>query len=126
MIAVRRKGVTNVDEKASDPERIFPRIISLADTTRTCVRRSCQSGETREHNTGASLRSIPDGDKSKGKKIHGSTRGVLLCISMYMFIFSFPLRTKPGIVASQKEFLTCNMIHKITRYYRTNYSCQKS
>lgn len=56
VIAVRRKGVTNVDEKASVPERIFPRIISLADTIRMCVRRSCQSGETREHNTtGASL-----------------------------------------------------------------------
>lgn len=48
--------MTNVDEKASVPERIFPRIISLADTIRMCVRRSCQSGETREHNTtGASL-----------------------------------------------------------------------
>lgn len=56
VIAVRQKGVTNVDEKASVPERIFPRIISLADTIRMCVRRSCQSGETREHNTtGASL-----------------------------------------------------------------------
>ena len=54
MIAVRRKGVTNVDEKASGPERIFPRIISLADTTRTCVcgdrvRVEKQENTTQEH-----------------------------------------------------------------------------
>ena len=79
-----------------------------------------------KHNTGASLRSIPDGDKSKGEKIHGSTRGVsfsfFFCF-MYKYVYghvSFPLRIRPGIVASQKELLTRNVIHMYSSFKRVD------
>lgn len=120
--------VTNVDEKASVPERIFPQDNFPRRHHQGCVcddhvRVEKQENTTQQEHLFVAFRTVT---RVKGEKIHGSTHVAFflyVCISNFVFFLSFfPLRIRPGIVGSQKEFLTrdtCNSIH--SRDIRNNY-----